>query len=143
MKKNNAMKIAALIVTFILACPNFSWAQTVESEILNNIYLHTKNAEPEKAKNFMTSGSYDLYDRLYGYNLSSFLPEKPQAVSQRIEGEFTHVQFVYLTVSNKHGIIAAFLQDKAAQKLDLAETFRMAFREKWPDVPRAMKKMSN
>ncbi len=122
-----------LLSTFCLLFMSSGFAVAVEREnmALNHILAHTKDKQPDKAKAYLTSRSYDLYDRIYKHKLTFLIPSDVEATRNEVKDGFNYVQFIDPSSKSQQNIIMAFQNDASIEKLDLPETLRIGLGENW------------
>lgn len=101
---------------------------------LNSILQYSREQNPQKAKQFITSDSVGLFDRIYKHKLFFLLPQNVSTGSTYTESGFDYVEFSDPQISADKYATLAFKQDGDAKKLDLPETFRVAFGDSWPET---------
>ncbi|PIR38631.1 MAG: hypothetical protein COV35_05580 [Alphaproteobacteria bacterium CG11_big_fil_rev_8_21_14_0_20_39_49] len=101
---------------------------------LNSILQYSRQHNPEKAKQFVTSDSAGLFDRIYKHKLFFLLPQNVNTGSKYTESGFDYVEFSDPQISKDRYATLAFKQDGDSKKLDLPETFRIAFGDSWKET---------
>ncbi len=120
-----------LYVLALLLHPASVLAQQKQYQVLQNVLLHSKNNAPESAKTYLSDRSYKLYDRIYQHNLLFLLPQTIQTEDIYRNNGYDYVAFRDPSQSKQSASVLAFTTSSTAPKLDLPETFQIAFGEDW------------
>lgn len=118
-------------IFFIFISIHPATAATKEAQLLNRLIVLAKDKNPEKAKEYLTPESHEVFDRLYKHDLTHLIPSDVIEVKREEKDEYNYVWFTDDKHPTKSSVLA-FKNQNDLLKLDLPQTFTLGFGEDWP-----------